>query len=92
MLGYSDSSKDGGIITSAWQLYSAQQTINHIAEKYGIKTRLFHGRGGSVSRGGGSTHDAIAAQPAGTLHSQIETHRTRRSLVRQVRQHRHRCI
>jgi phosphoenolpyruvate carboxylase len=72
MLGYSDSSKDGGIITSAWQLYSAQQTINHIAEKYGIKTRLFHGRGGSVSRGGGSTHKAIAAQPAGTLHGHIK--------------------
>ncbi|WP_199508580.1 MULTISPECIES: phosphoenolpyruvate carboxylase [unclassified Psychrobacter] len=72
MLGYSDSSKDGGIITSAWQLYSAQQTINRIAEKYGIKTRLFHGRGGSVSRGGGSTHKAIAAQPAGTLHGQIK--------------------
>ena len=72
MLGYSDSSKDGGIITSAWQLYSAQQTINRIAEDYGIKTRLFHGRGGSVSRGGGSTHKAIAAQPAGTLHGQIK--------------------
>ena len=72
MLGYSDSSKDGGIITSAWQLYSAQQTINSIAEQYGIKTRLFHGRGGSVSRGGGSTHKAIAAQPAGTLHGQIK--------------------
>ena len=72
MLGYSDSSKDGGIITSAWQLYSAQQTINRIAEEYGIKTRLFHGRGGSVSRGGGSTHKAIAAQPAGTLHGQIK--------------------
>jgi len=72
MLGYSDSSKDGGIITSAWQLYSAQQTINSIAEKYDIKTRLFHGRGGSVSRGGGSTHKAIAAQPAGTLHGQIK--------------------
>ena len=72
MLGYSDSSKDGGIITSAWQLYSAQQTINNIAEQYGVKTRLFHGRGGSVSRGGGSTHKAIAAQPAGTLHGQIK--------------------
>ncbi len=72
MLGYSDSSKDGGIITSAWQLYSAQQTIKAIAEKYGIKTRLFHGRGGSVSRGGGSTHQAIAAQPAGTLDGEIK--------------------
>lgn len=72
MLGYSDSSKDGGIITSAWQLYSAQQTITDIANKYGIQTRLFHGRGGSVSRGGGSTHQAIAAQPAGTLNGQIK--------------------
>ena len=72
MLGYSDSSKDGGIITSAWQLYSAQQTITDIANQYGITTRLFHGRGGSVSRGGGSTHQAIAAQPAGTLHGQIK--------------------
>ncbi|WP_296402944.1 phosphoenolpyruvate carboxylase [Psychrobacter sp.] len=72
MLGYSDSSKDGGIITSAWQLYSAQQTITTIADKYGIQTRLFHGRGGSVSRGGGSTHQAIAAQPAGTLKGQIK--------------------
>ncbi len=72
MLGYSDSSKDGGIITSAWQLYSAQQTITSIAHQYGITTRLFHGRGGSVSRGGGSTHKAIAAQPAGTLMGQIK--------------------
>ncbi|MDN5565603.1 MAG: phosphoenolpyruvate carboxylase [Psychrobacter sp.] len=72
MLGYSDSSKDGGIITSAWQLYSAQQTITNIAKQYGITTRLFHGRGGSVSRGGGSTHKAIAAQPAGTLMGQIK--------------------
>ena len=72
MLGYSDSSKDGGIITSAWQLYSAQQTITRIANQYGINTRLFHGRGGSVSRGGGSTHQAIAAQPAGTLNGQIK--------------------
>ncbi|MGP4951355.1 phosphoenolpyruvate carboxylase [Psychrobacter sp. T6-1] len=72
MLGYSDSSKDGGIITSAWQLYSAQQTITRIANEYGIHTRLFHGRGGSISRGGGSTHQAIAAQPTGTLDGQIK--------------------
>ncbi|WP_435980099.1 phosphoenolpyruvate carboxylase [Psychrobacter sp. DM4] len=72
MLGYSDSSKDGGIITSAWQLYSAQQTITRIANEYGINTRLFHGRGGSISRGGGSTHQAIAAQPTGTLDGQIK--------------------
>lgn len=72
MLGYSDSSKDGGILTSAWQLYRAQQNITQIAHHYGIKTRLFHGRGGSVSRGGGSTHHAIAAQPPGTLQGEIK--------------------
>ena len=72
MLGYSDSSKDGGILTSAWQLYRAQQTILDIARRYHIKTRLFHGRGGSVSRGGGSTHHAIAAQPPGTLQGEIK--------------------
>lgn len=72
MLGYSDSSKDGGILTSAWQLYRAQQTITQIAHSYGLQTRLFHGRGGSVSRGGGSTHHAIAAQPAGTLQGEIK--------------------
>lgn len=72
MLGYSDSSKDGGILTSAWQLYRAQQNILQIARKYHIKTRLFHGRGGSVSRGGGSTHQAIVAQPAGTLQGEIK--------------------
>lgn len=72
MLGYSDSSKDGGILTSAWQLYSAQQTITRIAKEHGLQTRLFHGRGGSVSRGGGSTHHAIAAQPPGTLHGEIK--------------------
>ncbi|MBV7435501.1 phosphoenolpyruvate carboxylase [Cardiobacteriaceae bacterium TAE3-ERU3] len=72
MLGYSDSSKDGGILTSAWQLYRAQQNITEIATRHKLKTRLFHGRGGSVSRGGGSTHKAIAAQPPGTLQGQIK--------------------
>ena len=72
MLGYSDSSKDGGILTSAWQLYRAQQTIKGIADKHQLRTRLFHGRGGSVSRGGGSTHHAIAAQPSGTLQGEIK--------------------
>ncbi|UJF25409.1 phosphoenolpyruvate carboxylase [Suttonella sp. R2A3] len=72
MLGYSDSSKDGGILTSTWQLYRAQQNITQIAKQFGLHTRLFHGRGGSVSRGGGSTHQAIAAQPPGTLQGEIK--------------------
>lgn len=72
MLGYSDSCKDGGILASAWHLYEAQQKIIRITAAHGVECRLFHGRGGTLGRGGGPTHDAIVAQPAGTVHGQIK--------------------
>lgn len=72
MLGYSDSCKDGGILASGWNLYQAQRKITALADAKGIKCRLFHGRGGTVGRGGGPTHEAILSQPAGTVHGQIK--------------------
>lgn len=72
MLGYSDSCKDGGILASAWSLYQAQQQITQLAGQHGIECRLFHGRGGTVGRGGGPTHEAILSQPCGTVHGQIK--------------------
>jgi len=72
MLGYSDSCKDGGIVASSWNLYQAQTKIISIAKEYGVDCRMFHGRGGTVGRGGGPTHEAILSQPAGTVHGQIK--------------------
>ncbi len=72
MLGYSDSSKDGGIVASAWNLYQAQKAIGTLAHQHGIDYRVFHGRGGTIGRGGGPTHDAILAQPPGTVHGEIK--------------------
>lgn len=72
MLGYSDSCKDGGILASSWNLYKAQQKIAALATEYGIDFRLFHGRGGTIGRGGGPTHEAILAQPEGTVHGEIK--------------------
>ena len=72
MLGYSDSCKDGGILASSWNLYGAQRRITELAREKGIDIRLFHGRGGTIGRGGGPTHEAILAQPFGSVHGQIK--------------------
>ncbi|HUX64981.1 phosphoenolpyruvate carboxylase [Sulfuricella sp.] len=72
MIGYSDSAKDGGILASAWSLYDAQTKITTLAQARGIECRLFHGRGGTVGRGGGPTHEAILSQPEGTVRGQIK--------------------
>lgn len=72
MLGYSDSCKDGGILASNWSLYRAQLSIVALTRQFGIECRLFHGRGGTVGRGGGPTHEAILSQPPGTVNGEIK--------------------
>ena len=71
MLGYSDSNKDGGFLTANWELYKAEKVLVEVFNEYGIEMRLFHGRGGSVGRGGGPSYYGILAQPAGSVNGQI---------------------
>jgi len=71
MIGYSDSAKDAGFLTASWAQYRAQEALTEVARRYGVKLTLFHGRGGSVSRGGAPAHQALLSQPPGSVNGSI---------------------
>ncbi|HAG94067.1 MAG TPA: phosphoenolpyruvate carboxylase, partial [Gammaproteobacteria bacterium] len=71
MIGYSDSAKDGGFLAAAWVQYQAQEQLTALCAEYGVRLTLFHGRGGSTSRGGAPSHEAILSQPPGAVNGRI---------------------